>query len=140
MCPHRSSLIPVIKELKDLGIRVSLFMDAQAAEIPAAKDIGADRIELYTEPYATAFRTADNFDKTLEKYVRAAGAAEDLELGVNAGHDLNLENLEKFCTAVPGVLEVSIGHALIAEALEMGLYNTVKQYLKILSEINLENN
>jgi pyridoxine 5-phosphate synthase len=96
------------------------------------KEIGADRVELYTEPYATAFRTNENLEARLKEYADAAKAAQDIGLGVNAGHDLNLKNLGKFCSNVRGVLEVSIGHALIAEALEMGLYNTVKEYLKVL--------
>ncbi|MFC1677171.1 pyridoxine 5'-phosphate synthase [Planctomycetota bacterium] len=126
-------LVPIIKELNDNGIRVSLFMDAETAPMQTAKKIGADRVELYTEPYATAFRTQQKFDQTLEQYVEAGKAATDAGLGLNAGHDLNLKNLAKFCNAVPGVLEVSIGHALIAEALDMGLKKTVTEYIKILS-------
>ena len=128
----KDRLIPIIKELNDLGIRVSLFMDADSADIAIAKEIGADRIELYTEPYATAFRTNEKLDETLEQYADAARAARKVGLGINAGHDLNLKNLAKFCGTVTGLLELSIGHALIAEALEMGLGNTVKEYLKIL--------
>ena len=129
----KERLVPVIKELKVLGIRVSLFMDPDIAGIKLAKELGADRVELYTEPYASAFRTDENLDEVLERYVRAARAAGDVGLGLNAGHDLNLRNLGKFLDEVPGILEVSIGHALIAEALEMGLHNTVKEYLKILA-------
>jgi pyridoxine 5-phosphate synthase len=127
-------LIPVIKKLKNAGIRVSLFMDADAGSIKMAGEVGADRVELYTEPYATAFRTGKGVDEVLRRYMDAARAAADAGLGVNAGHDLNLDNLGKFLDEVPGVLEVSIGHALIAEALEMGLYNTVKEYLQVLSK------
>ena len=127
-------LIPVIKKLKAMGIRVSLFMAADAAGITMAKEVGADRVELYTEPYATVFRTDEGVDEILQQYAYAARAAGDVGLGVNAGHDLNLNNLGKFLAEVPGVLEVSIGHALIADALEMGLYNTVKEYLKVLSK------
>jgi len=127
-------LVPVVKELKQLGIRVSVFMDADTAGIKLAGKLGADRIELYTEPYARAFRTNERPDETLQLYVQAARAARDIGLGVNAGHDLNLRNLGRFCSAVPGILEVSIGHALIAEAIEMGLETTVKEYLKILSQ------
>jgi pyridoxine 5-phosphate synthase len=127
-------LSPVIKKLKARGIRVSLFMAADAAGIMMAKEIGADRIELYTEPYARAFRTNEGVDEILQQYAYAARAAGDVGLGVNAGHDLNLDNLGKFLAEVPGVLEVSIGHALIADALEMGLYNAVKEYLKVLSK------
>ena len=129
-------LMPIIKELKSLGIRVSLFMDTGQPGIEMAKKLAADRIELYTEPYARAFRTGKNIDEILEQYATAAKFAQDMGLGVNAGHDLNLQNLRKFCLAVPGILEVSIGHALIADALEMGLYNTVKEYLKVLFEIS----
>jgi pyridoxine 5-phosphate synthase len=126
-------LTPVIKKLKAMSIRVSLFMAADAAGIMMAKEVGADRIELYTEPYARAFRTDEGVDEILQQYAYAARAAGDAGLGVNAGHDLNLNNLGKFLAEVSGVLEVSIGHALIADALEMGLFNAVKEYLKILT-------
>jgi len=129
----KERLVPVVKQLKEFGIRVSLFMDPDIAGIKLAKELGADRVELYTEPYARAFRTNEGVDEILEQYARAALAAKDVELGLNAGHDLNLKNLGKFLAEVPGILEVSIGHALIADALEMGLYNTVKEYLKILA-------
>jgi len=127
-------LLPVINELNDLGIRVSLFMDPVPESIKAAKELGADRIELYTEPYAKAYREKDNVSKMLDRYTRAARTGLDIGLGVNAGHDLNLENLGLFCATVPGLLEVSIGHALIADALEMGLSKAVREYLKILSQ------
>jgi pyridoxine 5-phosphate synthase len=127
-------LTPVIKKLKAMGIRVSLFMAADAAGIMMAGEVGADRIELYTEPYARAFQTDEGVDEILQQYAYAARAAEDAGLGVNAGHDLNLNNLGKFLAEVSGVLEVSIGHALIADALEMGLYKAVKEYLKVLSK------
>ena len=123
---------PIIQELKDTGIRVSLFMDTDISQIEAAKEIAADRIELYTEPYATAFREGQT-ESVFGQFALAAEKAQDIGLGVNAGHDLNLENVGKFCS-IPGILEVSIGHALISEALEIGLSNTVKEYLKILSE------
>ena len=128
---NRDRLLPIIEKLKDNGIRVSLFMDADPALMPLAKEIGADRVELYTEPYATAYREGD-VESVFQQYVLAASAAQDVGLGVNAGHDLNLQNLTKFCS-IPDILEVSIGHALIAEALEIGLFNTVQAYLKILS-------
>ncbi|MBW8039289.1 MAG: pyridoxine 5'-phosphate synthase [Planctomycetes bacterium] len=134
MQQNKERLEPVIKEIKDLGIRVSLFMDPDNAGIRMAKEIGADRVELYTEPYARAFRTNDNVEQTLERFAAAAGFANEIGLGLNAGHDLNLKNLGKFCSAVPGILEVSIGHALIADALETGLDNTVKEYLKVLAQ------
>ncbi len=134
MQQNKERLEPVIKQLKDLGIRVSLFMDPDTEGIKIASDIGADRIELYTEPYASAFRTNDNIKQTLERFAAAARFANEIGLGLNAGHDLNLKNLRKFCSAVPGILEVSIGHALIAEAIEIGLDNTVKEYLKVLAQ------
>ena len=132
---NKDRLIPVIKKLKDAGVRVSLFMDPVIEPIKLAKQIDADRIELYTEPYARAFSENKDLEKVLRQYIEAAKTALDCGLGINAGHDLNLHNLGKFCKNVPGTLEVSLGHALIADALEMGLYNTVKEYLKILSQI-----
>jgi pyridoxine 5-phosphate synthase len=131
---ERGKLVPIIKKLKDAGIRVSLFMDADAGSIAMAKGVGTDRVELYTEPYATAFRTDENVDEVIRRYADAACAACDIGLGVNAGHDLNLVNLGKFLAEVPGVLEVSIGHALISDALDMGLYSAVKEYLKVLNK------
>ena len=122
---------PVIDELKALGVRVSLFMDPDPDQVKQAADSHADRVELYTEPYAKAFQQG-SCERILGGYARAAAAAQDVGMGVNAGHDLNLKNLGTFCT-IPGVLEVSIGHALIAEALEMGLHKTVKEYLKVLA-------
>jgi len=127
-------LQPIVDSLKRLGIRVSLFMDPIPAQIELAQQLGADRIELYTEPYATAFRTGKHLPETLASFVEAGKLARSLDLGLNAGHDLNLENLGNFVTSVPAVLEVSIGHALIAEALEMGLANTVKAYLAVLAK------
>lgn len=125
-------LIPVVEELQSLGCRVSLFMDPDPIQIALVPPTGAERIELYTEPYATAFRENKDLEAVFEQYVRAAAKATELNLGINAGHDLNLDNLEKFCT-IPNILEVSIGHALTAEALEMGFERTVKEYLKILT-------
>jgi pyridoxine 5-phosphate synthase len=125
-------LKPIIQELKDLGVRVSLFMDADLTQIQRAKEIGSDRIELYTEPYATAFRDG-NVESVFQQYHRAAEKAQEIGLGVNAGHDLNLHNLKKFCSIL-GILEVSIGHALIADALDIGLFTAVKEYLKILTK------
>jgi len=123
-------LKPIIQELHDLGVRVSLFMDPDLEQIQRAKEIRADRIELYTEPYATAFRNG-NVDSIFPQYDLAAQKAQEVGLGVNAGHDLNLQNLGKFCS-IPGILEVSIGHALTADALEIGLFNAVKAYLNLL--------
>jgi pyridoxine 5-phosphate synthase len=125
-------LKPIIQELKQCGIRVSLFMDADNAQIERAKEIGADRVELYTEPYAATYNTGDA-ERVFERYVRAASKAQEVGLGVNAGHDLNLENLGKFCS-IPNIAEVSIGHALIADALEVGLFNAVQAYVSILEE------
>jgi len=131
---NAARLGPVIKELKGFGIRVSLFMDYDNLEgISQAADIGADRVELYTEPYARAFSAGKELDSMIEEYALAARTAGQAGLGINAGHDLNLKNLGLFCEKVPGVLEVSIGHALISEALYMGLGQTVKEYIKILS-------
>ena len=95
--------------------------------------MGTDRIELYTETYAAAFRSG-NAESVFQQYARAAQSAQEIGLGVNAGHDLNTQNLSKFCS-IPGILEVSIGHALISNALELGLSNTVKEYLRVLSHI-----
>jgi pyridoxine 5-phosphate synthase len=124
-------LIPIIEELKTLGIRVSLFMNPEPTPMQLAKELGADRIELYTEPYAAAFQRGD-VEAVFQTYALAAQAACAVGLGVNAGHDLNLQNLGKFCS-IPNILEVSIGHALIADALEMGLGRAVRAYLQVLS-------
>lgn len=123
-----AKLEPLIAEIKSLGVRVSLFMDASVDGMGAAAKIGADRVELFTEPYAQVFGTAMQ-DEMLARFVSAARAAADFGLGINAGHDLNQGNLPPFLAAVPGVLEVSIGHALIADALEHGLAHTVRSYL-----------
>lgn len=121
-------LQPLIDEARALGVRVSLFMDPVPEAMQAARDLGADRVELYTEPYAKAFGTAAQ-EAQLARYRVAAEAARRAGLGVNAGHDLNRDNLAPFLLAVPGVDEVSIGHALIADALEFGLDRTVRLYL-----------
>jgi pyridoxine 5-phosphate synthase len=122
-------LRPVVAELKSLGVRVSLFMDPEPSAMAAVRDLGADRVEVYTEPYAKSFATAEA-PAVLARYAEAARAAQSAGLGINAGHDLNLANLPGFLRAVPGVLEVSIGHALIADALEYGLAETVRRYLE----------
>lgn len=126
-------LKPVVAQLKALGIRVSLFMDPLPAEMPALRELGADRVELYTEPYARAFGSPDE-GRVVELYAAAARAAQQAGLGVNAGHDLNRDNLPRFLSAVPRVLEVSIGHALIADALEAGLALTVRRYLAAIAQ------
>ena len=125
-------LKPLIDEAHALGLRVSLFMDADPAAMAAAKAVGADRIELYTKPYAAAWGTQDQ-DAQLARFAAAAQAALDAGLGVNAGHDLNRDNLNAFVRTVPGVAEVSIGHALITDALELGYEATIKAYLACLA-------
>ncbi len=122
---------PLIERVRSAGVRVSLFMDADGLAVGRAADLGADRIELYTEPYARDFDTPA-FAGTLQRYVDAARAAQRVGLGVNAGHDLNRENLPAFVKAVPQLLEVSIGHALTADALEFGMAATVRAYLTAL--------
>ena len=122
-------LRPLIAEARSLGVRVSLFMDADAAAMAAAKAVGADRVELYTEPFAAAWGTPQQ-EAELARFALAAQAALDAGLGVNAGHDLNRDNLVAFVQRVPGVSEVSIGHALIADALERGYQATVIDYLR----------
>ena len=124
-----TKLRPLIAEAKALGVRVSLFMDAEASSMAWAKSVGADRVELYTEPYAAAWGTPQQ-SAQLKRFADAAQAAIDAGLQVNAGHDLNLANLTAFVQQVPGVQEVSIGHALIADALEMGYSETIKAYLR----------
>lgn len=119
---------PLIAEAKALGVRVSLFMDADPAAMSLVKGVGADRIELYTEPYAAAWGTPRQQDE-LRRFAAAAQAARSAGLGVNAGHDLNRDNLPDFLRAVGGVLEVSIGHAFVADALELGYAATVRAYL-----------
>ena len=128
-----------IAECHALGVRVSLFMDAEPAQMAAARSVGADRIELYTEPYAAAWGTPQQAVQ-LERYRAAAQAALDVGLGVNAGHDLNRDNLADFLAGVPGVLEVSIGHALIADALELGYGDTVVAYQRCIDQGMLERN
>ena len=131
---ERDRLAPVIKDLSSLGARVSLFMDFDSDQWTLAKSLGADRVELYTEPYAAAYARGDGAG-VLKQFASAAKNAQAAGLGVNAGHDLNLKNLGEFCR-IPGILEVSIGHALIADALEMGLPAAVRAYLEILSKGN----
>lgn len=127
------ALRPLVRELKALGCRVSLFVDAGAAEVERATAIGADRIEIYTEPYAAAFARGDHA-RELDACVRTAEAARAAGLGVNAGHDLDQRNLGALVRAIPFLAEVSIGHALIGEAVYDGLAPTVRRYLAILAE------
>lgn len=130
-------LAPLVAELRLLGVRVSLFMDAGAAGLGLAADMGVDRIELYTGPYAEAHAAGDARE-ALALCAHTAREAQALGLGVNAGHDLSQENLGDFLRGVPGVLEVSIGHALIGEALHAGLAPTVRAYLDIIQAARSE--
>lgn len=125
-------LAPLIAQLRDWGVRVSLFMDAESDDWGIARDIGADRVELYTGPYAHAHAEGDARE-ALARCHSAAERAAAAGLGVNAGHDLSQANLGAFLGAIPGVLEVSIGHALIDEALYAGLDATVRGYLRIIA-------
>lgn len=124
-------LKPLVDECKALGVRVSLFMNPVAEQMAAAKAVGADRVELYTEPYAAAFGTPEQ-GAQLALYAAAAKAAQAVGLGVNAGHDLSLRNLTPFVDHVPQVLEVSIGHAFVTDALEMGYAEAVRAYRRSL--------
>ncbi|MDM7455989.1 MAG: pyridoxine 5'-phosphate synthase [Tepidimonas sp.] len=126
-------LRPVIEQAQALGARVSLFMDPDPTQMAAARAVGADRVELYTEPYAAAWSDPTARAAQLQRYRDAAVAAQAAGLGVNAGHDLNRDNLTDFLRAVPGVVEVSIGHALIADALELGYAATVQDYRRCIS-------
>ena len=124
----------IIGELHAAGVRVSLFVDAEPAAVEWAAELGADRIELYTEPFARAFDTGGwKLEQSFEKYAESARLAHDKALGVNAGHDLDLENLLLFRT-LPFLDEVSIGHALISRALFVGLKSVVEEYLQVLSD------
>ncbi|WP_437920199.1 pyridoxine 5'-phosphate synthase [Sphingobacterium sp. LRF_L2] len=127
---HRDYLREMVKRFKDQGIRVSIFVDPNEDMVEAAAETGTDRIELYTESYAAEF----GFDKAtaIAPYFKAAKKAEEVGLGLNAGHDLDLNNLKYFNEHIPGLLEVSIGHALIADALYLGLEETIKRYLACL--------
>jgi pyridoxine 5-phosphate synthase len=131
---HRDFLREVVAELKQNGIRTSIFVDTDLTNIEGATDTGTDRIELYTENYATEF--AISKEKSIAPYIKAAVRANELGLGINAGHDLNLYNLKYFAQNIPGLLEVSIGHALIADAIYFGLENTIQIYLRQLAKNN----
>ena len=126
-------LKPLVAQAQACGVRVSLFMDANPDAMAGAKAVGADRVELYTEPYAAAWGGAHQTEE-LGRFAEAARAALTLGLGVNAGHDLNRDNLGVFLRHVPGVSEVSIGHALIADALELGYDATIRAYLCCIRE------
>ena len=133
--PQSERLHGVIEELKAIGVRVSLFVDAEPEAIRLAASVGADRVELYTEPFARAFeRGRTEADRAFARCVEAAQLAHEHRLGVNAGHDLDLENLAVFRT-LPWLDEVSIGHAIISRALFVGLSAVVSEYLAVLSKI-----
>lgn len=132
--PHDAPLLSSwIAECQVLGVRVSLFMDPIPAQMAPARALGADRVELYTEPYAAAWGTPEQVVQ-LRRYAQAAQAAQEAGLGVNAGHDLNRDNLADFVAAVPGLLEVSIGHAFIADALELGYIDAVRAYMRCIAQ------
>ena len=125
---NRAFLTEMCERFHREGIRVSIFVDPDPEMVSGAKECGADRVELYTEAYAAGYHT--DRDKAIAPYVTAAERARELGLGLNAGHDLNLDNLRYFLTRIPWVDEVSIGHALISDALYFGLENTVALYLR----------
>ena len=127
---EKANLLKVIQTLKSTGMRVSIFSRLDEDQIKAAKDVGADRIELYTEPYGHAYGTK-NEDYEYGRLVKCAELAEKLGLGLNAGHDLDLRNLGKL-KAIPNLLEVSIGHSIFSRAIFMGLDNAVKELLAVL--------
>ena len=123
---HQSFLTEVIQECKSNGIRTSIFLDPDTKQVDGAKATGTDRIELYTEAYARGF--AKNPETAIAPYIEAATRANELGIGLNAGHDLSLENIAYFHQYIPNLLEVSIGHALICESLYFGLENVINQY------------
>lgn len=125
---HQARLVEVVSELKRNGIRVSLFIDPLNAKIEAARTTGADRIEFYTGPYAHDF--AANKEAAIAHFISAAKFCNEIGIGINAGHDLNLDNLRYFKQNIPGLLEVSIGHALVRDCLYYGLENAVQLYLR----------
>jgi len=129
---HQAYLKEMVSLFQEKGIRVSIFVDPVKEMIEAAKTTGTDRIELYTESYAANYHK--NAEEAIKPYVDAAQVANDLGLGINAGHDLDLHNLRYFAANIPNLLEVSIGHALISDALYIGLENTVQMYLRQLAD------
>jgi len=124
---------PLVQELQALGIRTSLFMDPDPEQIRLAAQVGTDRIELYTESYAAAFKHKDKLEPVFRAFQLAAEVAAEAGLGLNAGHDLDLHNLPRF-SGIPGLLEVSIGHALTVDAIRMGLADTVAAYQRALGK------
>jgi pyridoxine 5-phosphate synthase len=154
VCPHQCTLVPdasnqltsdhgwgtnmeklflsdIVGQLKEKGIRVSLFVDAKDDIILGAKDVGADRVELYTGPYAEEFHFSK--EEAIEPHLHAARVAHEIGLGINAGHDLNLDNLRYYKSQIPYLAEVSIGHAIICDAIYLGLEETIKRYLNELN-------
>ena len=125
---YQSYLKDIIAEFKAAGIRVSIFVDPSEEMVEAAKTTGTDRIELYTEAYASGYH--EDKVRAIKPYIAAAKMADQLNLGINAGHDLDLHNLQYFSQNIPGLLEVSIGHALICDSLYFGLENTIQMYLR----------
>ena len=117
---------------KSRGIRTSIFVDPDEETVKWARETGCDRVELYTEPYASKYHV--NREKSIQSYIKAAVVAGEMSIGLNAGHDLSLDNLEFFINNIPGLLEVSIGHALVCESLYMGLKNTIENYNNILNK------
>lgn len=128
---HRAFLTDITDRFKEAGIRVSIFVDPVEKHVEGARAVGADRIEFYTGNYARAFQ--EDPAKAVEPHVRCARVANDIGIGINAGHDLNLDNLKYYAEQVEGLMEVSIGHALISDALYYGLQNTIQLYLKQLA-------
>lgn len=124
-------LIPIIDKIKSMDVRVSLFMDPDLEQIKLAEKIGADRIELYTGPFAAAWGS-DKLEEIFQQHLKAAELATSLGLGVNAGHDLNLDNLAKF-SSIPDLLEVSIGHAFTVDSLNMGMIPALRAYQTLLA-------
>lgn len=128
---NASMLGHVTEALHELGTRVVLFVEPEGASVRAARDVGADRVELFTSHYCQAYGTAQE-RAVLRRYVQAASVAQEIGVGTNAGHDLNLDNLPKFRRAIPWLLEVSIGHFLVSDALSIGLERAVQAYLAAL--------
>jgi len=125
---HKDYLKTIIKKFKDVGIRTSIFLEPDVSMVEGAKEVGTDRIELYTETYAKKYTNSP--EKAIEPYVKAAEKAVELGLGINAGHDLSLDNINYFSKHIPNLLEVSIGHALICESLYLGFENVIPMYLQ----------
>jgi len=130
---NKEYLKDIIAQFKEAGIRTSIFVDADVKMIEGAKETGTDRIELYTESFAKEY--SENKEQAIQPFVIAANRANELNLGINAGHDLSLENLNYFAKNINGLLEVSIGHALISDAIYFGIENTIQLYLRQLKMV-----